>query len=495
MTSFKKLICFAFLLAAFASCRDKWEEYSELNDPVLAENLMQEIRKNPALSTFSDYLVRTEYDKLLASSKSFTMWAPTNEALQNLDQNIVNDPERLKQFVANHISYQQFFTHVALPEDSRIRTLSGKYIMWDKPASKVNEASITTADKYVGNGVMHIIDAPLLPKMSSWEFLSSSTLSPRQKAFMQSLVYTTFIDSLATQTGVDPVTGRPVYDSLPGKVQRNRFFQQAYDLSNEDSLYTFVMLTDEAFASEHNKFRKFYATSTPDSTDALTSWAIVKDLAFRGIHTLDNLPDTLVSRSRVKVHIDKSAVVRVERTSNGIVYVLNSLNVKPVDKLLPIRVEGEAIIPVRSQVIGSLTAPLPDKAGSVNMRTRRRDDTEIYRDVIAQGHSISGFNIRYRIPNVYAATYQVYWVAVNDFNFVGSPGVLTPFSQRIAFQDASVVSLPYTDVNPHDHERVLLGEYTVERYGSLNAFLVSAMSTNNTVNPLTLDYLELVPVL
>ncbi|MCJ8165933.1 fasciclin domain-containing protein [Pontibacter sp. E15-1] len=484
MASYKNYILVLFLLATLVACEDKWEDHTAVTEQALGENIFQAIEADPALSKFSEFLVKTEYDQVLKSSKTFTVFAPSNEALQNVDQAIVNDPERLKAFVGNHISYQQYLTNTPLPKSSRIQTLNGKYITWDKASARVDGAAITAADRYAGNGVLHVIDAAMPPKMSSWEFLMSTDLASKQQAYMKSLEYTVFIDSLATQTGVDPATGKPVYDSIQGIVQRNRYFRQALDISNEDSLYTFIVLTDAAFQAEIEEYKPYYTTNTEDSTYDATAWGVVKDLALRGVYTPENLPSVLYSRDSVKVHIDPGAIVRTERTSNGIVYVLNSLDLQPVEKLKPIRIEGEWAYYNRN-----VTLSHPEKAGSVGMRLRRSETGKKFTDILAYNHDIWGFHIRYRVPNVNSTTYKVYWQALNDFNSGYT------FSQKVAFKNPTANDLPYTEVTPNNYgERVLVGEYTVDKYGFIDMYLVGALSTNDVVNPLSVDYIELVPV-
>ncbi|AKQ46443.1 hypothetical protein TH63_13730 [Rufibacter radiotolerans] len=445
---------------------------------------MKEISLNPRISRFSELLVQTGLNEVLESSKSFTVWAPTNEALQNLDPNILNNPDRLKQFVSNHISYQQYFSHTALPASSQIKTLSGKNIFWNKAASTVDAARIIAVNLYAGNGVLHLVDAPLTPRMNSWEFLTSTNLSPRQKAYLQSLEETVFVDSLAVQTGVDPATGKPVYDPNTGFIKRNQFFQRVYNVANEDSLYTFVLLTDAAYTAEFDRFKKFFATSTVDSTDALTNWSVAKDLVFRGVYTKATLPQTLTSRSGVQVHIDPNAVLREERTSNGMVLVVDQLTVANEEKIKPIRIEGESIYSIRESRLSH-----PDKAGTVSVQTRRSEVAgETFRYLRSTGHSTSGLWLRYVVPNVNSTKYKVYWSVINDFQ-TGA------FDQRIAFKTATATELPYKTVAASTTAvRQEIGEYTVAKYGNLDTFLRSALSTNNALNPLTLDYLELVPV-
>ena len=134
------LIFFALTIGLFLSgCKDKWEDHNIIQDPVLTDNLLSQIQNNTDLSKFAEFLSKTGYDKIIASSKTFTVWAPTNKALQSLDQSIVNDTSKLKPFVANHISNQSYFTRMANPSLT-IRTLNGKNILFTK--TKFEEANI-----------------------------------------------------------------------------------------------------------------------------------------------------------------------------------------------------------------------------------------------------------------------------------------------------------------------------------------------------------------
>jgi uncharacterized surface protein with fasciclin (FAS1) repeats len=174
MIAFKKqyfIFLTLFMGLFIAGCNDKWEDHYKIQDPVLGENLLVQIKKNPDLSKFAEYLTKTGYDKVVASSKMFTVWAPTNVALANLDQATVDDTAKLKQVIANHISNQSYLTRSANPVLT-IRTLNGKNILFTK--TTFEEANITKADQYTGNGVLHIVDMVIVPKLNAWEYLNNA---------------------------------------------------------------------------------------------------------------------------------------------------------------------------------------------------------------------------------------------------------------------------------------------------------------------------------
>src|SRR6478735_1483116 len=112
---FKKTFLWVFCLALCLLGCKKWEEHTALDNQDLAKTLLDEVSQRSNLSKFTEYLKKTGLDKELASSKTYTVWAPTNDALQNLDPTIVADSAKLRRFIANHIAYQSFFLRNAQP--------------------------------------------------------------------------------------------------------------------------------------------------------------------------------------------------------------------------------------------------------------------------------------------------------------------------------------------------------------------------------------------
>lgn len=492
----KQYSIFLYLITVlvFSGCNDKWEDHNKIQDPVLAENLFLEIQKTPDLSTFAGYLKETGYDEVIASSKTFTIWAPINLALENLDPAIVNDDSLLKQFVANHISNQSYLTRSADPVLT-IRTLNGKNILFTK--TKFEEANIITADRYAGNGVLHIIDMAITPKLNAWEYLNNSVTS-LQKSFLQSQNYIYRDLTQAEITGIDPKTGNPIYKEGTGYFSRNYFLQGISDISNEDGKYTFVILTDDAFNAEKTKVSPYFTVSitgaTPERnafvTDSITNWNIAKDLVFIGDYTIDNLPDTLTSYDSLKVHLDVSAIVETHKVSNGVVYVMNRIDYKMSDKIKPVIIEGENYVPY-SGVTPAVS--YRNTSGTRSTITRRNPYTNAnFREIYFYNHGTASYWIHY-LPTVNAVTYKVYWVAVRDFN---TTGTITYFSQRVAFVTTALLpAFPYKQVDILNYNEVYLGDYTVTTYGVLDTFLVSATTTGNGTNSLVLDYIKMVPVI
>ena len=286
-----------------ATCNKKWDDHNAITDASVANNVFDNISKNVNLSKFAEYLVKTGYDKVIAGSKTYTVWAPTNTALASLDATIVADTTKLKQFVANHISNQTYLSAIA---EQRVAMLNGKYNTVGN--NKFDSASITTPDVLAANGVYHVIDKFIPRYDNCWEFMKNSSAAPLMKTYLLSQDYNYFDPTIATQTGVN-AQGDPIYDTATGLVKKNKFLEDVLDVSDEKNQYTLILMNDASFTTEYNKLSPWFKTGTPDSTNKLTSFWLTKDLVFKGAYTQAQLPDTLVSLTGVKVPVNKPSII------------------------------------------------------------------------------------------------------------------------------------------------------------------------------------------
>lgn len=495
----KRNILFVLLLAVIAgvsSCK-KWDEHISVADDALGRNLLEEINANPDLSKFSAYLQQTGYDKVLASSKLFTVWAPTNTALSAVDNSILGDTTKLKLLIANHISNQAYLTSAVVADSTlRIRALSGKNILFSQTA--YDEAAITSKDTYVGNGVLHIVDQAIFPKQSIWEYVTTSEDASLQKQELQSLTYQVRDITKSVVIAYDPKTGEPVYKEGVGIETVNTYLNKD-NISNEDREYTYFVLTDAAYNEEKTKLASYFNTGDAEFSDSLTNYNVIKDLAIKGRFTLDKLPETLYSANdSVIYHIDKSAIVKTYSASNGVVYVVNRLDYDMVSKLKPVIIQGEIGYTLQS----SKTVQLRTRRNSLNPESPRYNT--FFRDLLIQNHGVANYWVKYT-PLLKSVTYKVYMRAVRDFDLIPPVGKteLDDFPERIAFNASTATDLPQiTNVGAvknadgtfsPNYDEVYVGDYTVSNYGTTSVFVVGANTKTNGLNTILLDYIKLVP--
>lgn len=476
---FHSLLTLAATGLLFSGCK-KWQDHNAITDNAVDKNLFQQISENSNLTKFAELLTRSGKDKLIASSKTFTVFAPTNNALTTLDAAIVNDSAKLSQFILNHITTQSYYT-TQVTVQSRLAMLSGKYN--NMLGKTFEDASIVTADQYAKNGVLQVIDKmmPVLPNI--WEVMESNTQVPaKQKTYLQSLYRNVFDATNAVQIGVDPNSGKPIYKPGTDSVRSNTFWLNVYDLRRESGQYTFFILADVAWDAEVLKYKPYFATGTTDSTTNLASWEVVKDFAVPGVYTAGNIPDTVLSRFETKVGVEKPAIVQSIKTSNGIVHIMSKLAVTPKHKFKQYIIEAE-----------NYRSSSADRRSVTYFRDKYNPVTgKNFRDVLVYNHGLALFNLGYRITNAPSMKYRAYWVAVHD----NINGLTSTFTQKLGIGTYDSGILPYVTVALNNYNEVLLGEFTLSAYTPiLNLYLTAANSTTATANPLVCDYIRIEPVL
>lgn len=470
------LVVLAFT-TAMAGCK-KWDNHIEVGAQDLNKDLSQAIADNSSLSKFNEYVQKAGLDTLLRSSKTYTVWAPTNDALQSLDPGIVNDTARLRSFIRNHIANQSYFTREA-GAGMRVPMLNGKHTNF--LPNKFDDATITSADRYVKNGVLHVIDKSILVLPSLWDFVNSTAAQYAQNAFIAGLNFDDFDPSLAVIDSISSTTGLPIYHPGTGIVVKNKFNEQVYNLKAEQNQYTYFVIQDAGFTMESDSLKPYFNTFNATSTDSLAKWNTVRDLIVPGIYPASALTG-LISKFGVPIPVDPAMIVETRRLSNGIVHIVSNLNVIHANKFKPVIIQGEFPSGFHS-----------DRRGNTNYRIRFNPVTgQDYTDIMISGHGVTTYYAYYQLTQVPSIRYRVFALGVNDFQTGTFAQTIIPKYFVAPSTYITLASMPhnvplYTAAGAYNE--VLLGEFVVTTYGTLEIQL-----TSTATNPLVLDYLRLVPV-
>lgn len=483
---------FASLLTmAIVSCSNPWDDRENNDDANLDRNLTEAITNTSEASQFANLLVLTGYDKILAASKSYTVFVPTNAAMAQVGSDILNNPEALKQFVGNHIALTAY-SSVRSGNETQIKMYSNKYLIF-KGATTIDDANIVTADNYAANGVFHIIDKALSPKLNIWQYINSRAGSLAMSDYLLSLkdfsIYQS--DSVAKVLSVARGAGY-LADSLT-----NSYLKNVYNLNNEKNSYTLFLMEDAGYNAEVDKMKPYLIKTSNkpniDSTAIYSKYFTLRDLAFAKKYELNQLPSTLVSRFGVEFVVDKTQIVGEPiHLSNGIVYIMKKVDVKLDKRLLSTKIEGEKYISV-------FNGP----RSAIYLRDRRDPSNgfNFYTDVTVQNPGVPTFMLDYDAKELYSTTYKVYWRAINEQTNVFTQSLRIVGKYTIASDGSRTVSDPIMtfsniSVPVRSYDEVYLGEFTLDRARNIDLIsLIAANNSTNGNNSLTLDYLKLVPVL
>ena len=156
-------------LALFGCLNDDDDDHT----PVVEPNSVVDVAvANGNFTTLVQLLQATNLDETLDdASANFTVFAPTDDAFAALGQDTLDalaaDPETLSKILTYHVLSSRVEAQAALGAvGTAVETVNGGKIalsLSTDDALLVNTTTVTTADVMADNGVIHVIDAVLMP--------------------------------------------------------------------------------------------------------------------------------------------------------------------------------------------------------------------------------------------------------------------------------------------------------------------------------------------
>ena len=136
--------------------------------PTGGQTVMDLARANPNFSTLVTAIDEAGLNETLAGAGPYTVFAPTNEAFDALPPGtldaLLQDREQLTSVLTYHVAAGRF-TSDNLTATKVVRTVQGENVNVTAEAGRVrvDGAMVTQADIQGSNGVIHVIDAVMLP--------------------------------------------------------------------------------------------------------------------------------------------------------------------------------------------------------------------------------------------------------------------------------------------------------------------------------------------
>ena len=269
----------AACVCTLTGCSDTWDDhYTDNSGAEGGHSLLAEIKSHPELSTFAEMIETAGYEDLLSSSQTFTVWAPVNEALADVD---MNDKAAVTRTLINHIA--RFNISSATPAEEGVKMLNGKLMYFSDDASQFGGAKIKESDIRVANGLVHELTTAIPYAYNFREYIDihDNTTS-----------FSKFLAKFDEELLASQVPGNDNADANDNElVSYNRLLQYPdYGLGNiaaEDSVFSMVIPTDVAWAKAYDRIKPYFVNYNEDQAiadsiqDQQTSLAIISDLIFR----------------------------------------------------------------------------------------------------------------------------------------------------------------------------------------------------------------------
>jgi uncharacterized surface protein with fasciclin (FAS1) repeats len=156
-TTARRTLLASALLATLAGC-------ATVSAPV---TIADTIAKDPSLSTLNSLVAKAGLTETLKAAGPFTVFAPNNDAFKAVPaktmDDLAKDPQKLKDVLTYHVVAGK--TMSANVKNMDVKTVNGASVALSKAGDfvTIESAAVTKADLAATNGVVHIIDAVLIP--------------------------------------------------------------------------------------------------------------------------------------------------------------------------------------------------------------------------------------------------------------------------------------------------------------------------------------------
>ncbi|MBR9808677.1 MAG: fasciclin domain-containing protein [Alphaproteobacteria bacterium] len=149
----------------------------EMTDDIAANSLTDIIAQNADLSTFASALDAAGVSEKLAEGGPYTVFAPTNEAFANMPPEQLEmllapeNKDKLVRVIEYHVVPGKIMAADIPPEaengmTSSLNNLDMAARTTEDGKVMVNTSTVTSADIEASNGVVHIVDTVIVPRMS-----------------------------------------------------------------------------------------------------------------------------------------------------------------------------------------------------------------------------------------------------------------------------------------------------------------------------------------
>jgi hypothetical protein len=394
------------LMIMLGSCSDEWDThyYAQASNKSKL-NLFEYVSGRSDLTMFTKMLESTGYDSIISKAGTFTVWAPTDDALKSITAEQLSDSTFVLQIVKNHIARFSYTTSGI--SSKPIKMLDNKLFILAKGLNGYTfggkQIIQTESDIATANGIVHVMSDYLPYRLNIWEYIHKMDGLDSIRTYLDSLTVMS-IDSAASYKNNNFVSYVYKYT--------NKALIRLAALNTEDSIYSAILPNNAAWIEAYNRILPYYNTSAKDggvkTQIANTKWTLIQDLFFRGKITPPTGLDSLFSTNRNGfVNSDRLfANTQPTELSNGLGYVTDQLRSTATESWhKEIRMEaedafngGRIIVNYAPSIESSLGTGFKISKGS-------------YLKLTPTG-TTSTANVTFKIPNTLSAKYDIYCVFV-----------------------------------------------------------------------------------
>lgn len=152
---------------ALPGCKEDWEEHYGTYPETVGQNVWEAMESNEEISLFVQQLTENKFDTLFRADDAYSVFAPSNTAMQAFLNNHEVDTTLLKYHLSRH-----FVQLKNISGERKIQTYSEKFALIERNGSsaKLDGISINYESPLYENGNYFIIEQVAVPLPNLYEF-------------------------------------------------------------------------------------------------------------------------------------------------------------------------------------------------------------------------------------------------------------------------------------------------------------------------------------
>lgn len=346
-----KIYWVLFLVVVFPGCRNDWEEHYGDYPETVDQNVWDAMKNNEDISLFVQILTDNKLDTLFRTDKAYSIFAPSNSAVQEF----LNSNEVDTTLLKYHLS--KFFIQLKNFSGKRkIQTFSDKFALLERSGNvaRLDGILINFESPLYENGKYFIMEQVAKPRPNLYEFFAKNNKVLEEYIDNQDSIILDPEKSIPI--GFDD-EGNTIYDSV--KLVYNKFEAEFFPVSKEfrNRTATIVFPLREDYNNALTEMAQYIGGSFIDYNDIPQVWqqeVLVPYLLSQGVFENMLEPEEFVWKSafdtlKLKNILGDSVKIiyaPIQKTicSNGYAYNYRSFTVPDSLYKEAVRFEGETLL-------------------------------------------------------------------------------------------------------------------------------------------------------
>ncbi len=289
-----KILFTGLVIIIATACTKQWDDHYNVYPETVDKNMWDVIQSDPQFSSFVQIIKEAKMDTLFLSDISYTIFAPTNDAVSNF----VGTKQFSNVVLAYHFS-SHFINVSSIQGKRQVQTLTEKFALFERNGNdvKIDEVEVVAESPLYRNGKFFTMGEVIEPKPNLYEYYQFTNPVFSQYIDTQDTI---ILDKEKSKPLGFDEDGNTVYDTV--SIVANKFEMKYFPVKHEFRNYTttIVFPKEEDYQSALNVMAQSLGGEYNDYKDIPIDWQeeiLIPHILYQGVFLNRIEPEEFVWKS------------------------------------------------------------------------------------------------------------------------------------------------------------------------------------------------------